>query len=972
MRRERAKRGRSVAPTGPSLVVGLGASAGGLAPLEAFFDHLHGPTGMAFLVVSHQSPTQPSFLAEILAKHTDLKVVAVEDRAPLAADHVYLAMPGRQLAIQGRTVRSTTIGSPAHGLTIDALFRSLANECGDRAVAIVFSGTGTDGTRGLAEVKGSGGLVLAQAPATAEHPGMPSSAIATGLVDLVLPPEELASRLLELRDEGDGAGRRSPPARGGDALEELLRAALPLIHHHTGRDLSAYKKPTLLRRLARRLAIHRIRDPAEYAALLRRTPHEIDVLLREMLIGVTSFFRDPEAFAALKVALLEVVRAKEDGHPLRIWVPGCSTGEEAYSIAILARECMKEAGKHLATQIFATDIDPHAIEVARVGRYPGGVADDVDPSRLTTFFTREDNGFRVDKSTRELLVFAVQDMTTDPPFTRLDLVACRNVMIYLEPLLQKRVLALFHYALKPGGLLFLGASESVGALPTAFAAIDKEARIYRQKAGVNAIPAIGFGPLPTAANGGATVRGAVGPRVAELVRDYLVREYAPLSAVVVNEQGDIVYVHGKTGAYLEPSPGEPKHNVFAMAREGLGAVVHTAVRAAIADREKVVRHEARVKADGGFASIVVTARAITTTPALRGLYLVVFEPDAAVRGPAGPVAARARRGRGVTPAPKLEEELRITRENLEGVIQQLQHSNDDLQSANEELRSTNEELQSANEELETSREELQSLNEELQTLNAELESKMDALSEANDDMQNLLNGTDIATLFLDGDLAIKRFTPAAKRIFHFIDGDVGRPIADLSAAIRYAGLVDDAREVLRTLVFCEREVETTDGAWRAMRILPYRTSDNAIDGLVLTFTDIDRVKKAEAAAQRERAFAESIVDTVREGLVVLDAKLRVISANRAFYASFSLTPAQVEGRPLFEVGAGEWSSPSLRSVLGEIVKSDRPFEGLEVAFSTDPTKRVLSGRRLHRDGEPDLVLLVIEEADGLRRTPFKA
>ena len=624
--------------------MGIGSSAGGLTALERFFDRLPASTGMAFLVVSHQSPIQPSYLGEILAKRTAMRVVIVEDRAPLAADCVYLAPPGRHLVLREGAARTEAAGGSGVAHPVDALFCALAAESQERAVAIVLSGTGNDGTRGLVEVKGAGGIVLAQDSATAEYPGMPSSAIATGLVNLALPPEELAARLVELASRV-GEPSHAPRARDdAEGLEDLLRLAIPMIRHQTGRDLSAYKKPTLLRRIARRMAIHRIDDPAEYARLLRDKPHEIDVLLREMLIGVTSFFRDPKAFEALKRALGDVVAAKSDRQALRIWVPGCSTGEEAYSIAMLARECMKESGHRPSTQIFATDVDPHAIEVARAGRYPGGVAADVGPARLAEFFTREDNGgYRVDKSTRELIVFAVQDVTIDPPFTRLDLVSCRNLMIYLEPALQTRVLALFHYGLRPGGILFLGGSESAGALPGAFTAVDKDARLFAPKPGPIAVPPIGFEQLPVRAAEAASDRPRTG-RVVDLIKEYLLREYGPAAAVVVNEQGDVVYVQGRTGAYLEPASGEPKNNVFAMAREGLGAVILTALRTARGDRATLTRHEARVKAGEGFDTVLVAARAVTHPEALRGLYLLSFERPAAGADVARARAAPSRRG----------------------------------------------------------------------------------------------------------------------------------------------------------------------------------------------------------------------------------------------------------------------------------------------------------------------------------------
>ncbi|HEU5076004.1 MAG TPA: CheR family methyltransferase, partial [Polyangiaceae bacterium] len=658
----------------------------------------------------------------------------------------------------------------------------------------------------------------------------------------------------------------------------------------------------------------------------------------ELLIGVTSFFRDPDVFSALAETLTHYIEKLEPGAELRVWVAACSTGEEAYSLAIVIHECLKKLNKHPTVQIFATDLDPRAVQTARTGRYPAAIAADVSAERLREYFVPEDSSYRVSKEIREMLVFAPQSLTRDPPFTRIDLLSCRNMLIYLEPELQQKILTLFHYALLPKGLLLLGTSESLGALDDAFSVVDKKHKIFTNRESVRGhrISDLQL-DMPTASKftvqdvGQRSHRTSAPARGLGLLAERVLLASLVPPSVLITERGEIAYIHGRTGRFLEPAAGEPNGNVFDMAREGLRLELAAAIRQAAQKRSHVVRHGLQVRTNGGFEQVSLTVRPLAEPEALAGLLLVTFESKGAI-DPAAvstPTPADPPSG-GLTSdrAAQLENELQHVRENLQGTIEELETSNEELKSTNEELQSTNEELQSTNEELETSREEMQSLNEELQTLNAELQDRNEELSQINDDMQNLLNSTDVATVFLDGDLHIKRFTAPAKKVFHLRDSDIGRPLSDMAASLRYEYLIQDAQHVLETLVYTEKEVQTSDGDWRLMRILPYRTAQNVIDGLIITFLSLDRFKQAEAEAAHARSFCQRLAGTMRDGVLVLDATYRVVSTNPAFCQIFGFSAKALLGEPLDALGAG-FDGAELRTKLDELA-SGRAFPRLRV------------------------------------------
>lgn len=721
--------------------------------------------------------------------------------------------------------------------------------------------------------------------------------------------------------------------------------------------------------------VHQIDDLRLYLQFLLANPHELDVLFQELLIGVTSFFRDPQAFEALEQKVLPaLVEGKPEGATLRLWVAGCSTGEEAYSLAILFREFLTQKKLRLTLQIFASDLDIRAIDAARAGLYPVGIAGDLTPARLQRFFTKEDSSYRVKKEIRDLLVFATHNLLTDAPFTKLDLLSCRNLLIYLDAPTQHKILPLFHYALKPKGVLFLGSSETVGEFDPLFTVIDRKWKLFRRTAEPGTVPHLErfpggsmTGTRGTNAEAEAALPTTRPASIPTLIQQLLASRYAP-SAVVVNARGEVVYIHGHTGAYLEPAPGQPTHHLIEMAREELRHDLATALHQATGQEEDVVRRGLRVRANGEVILVDLLVKEIAEPEALQSLRLVTFDTvrmdkTVARKGVSTRASAPLKKGeRG------LIQELEFTKQRLQRTIEQLQTSNEELKSTNEELQSTNEELQSTNEELETAKEEMQSLNEELLTLNAELQGKLDALAEAHDDLQNLLNSTEVATIFLDNELRVKRFTSEAKRMSCLIAIDVGRPLSDIASKLIDDRLLADAQDVLQTLVVKERDVQTTDGSWFTMRILPYRTGKNSIDGLVLTFLNINKSKDAERVVDAARSFAASIVETIREPLLVLDDQLRVILANQSFYRIFQVTPREVEQQLLYHLCAGAWNIPALRHLLEEILPKNSSFQNFIVDQTFPHIGRramMLNGHRLEQALLlPGRILLAMEEVRG--------
>jgi chemotaxis methyl-accepting protein methylase len=831
-------------------IVGIGASAGGLEALEQFMANVPADSGVAFIVIQHLDPNRPGVMPELLQRVTPMKVMQAGDGMQVQPNCVYVIPPNKDMSILHGTLHLLApLEARGLRLPIDYFFRALADDRGDKAIGVILSGMGSDGTLGLKAIKEKAGMVLVQDPISAKFDGMPSSAIHTGLADIVATAEALPTRL-------QSAWRHYQPNSLEQETESASQSGLDKVviqlRARTGHDFSQYKKSTVYRRIERRMGLHQIDRIATYARFLQDNPAEVDLLFKELLIGVTNFFRDPASWDYLgEHALPELLDLYPNGRNLRAWVPACSTGEEAYSLAIVFREILEKRSPkgRFTLQVFATDLDQDAIDRARQGLYPANIAVDVSPERLERFFVNEQGSYRVSKEIREMVIFAPQNVLSDPPFTKLDILACRNLLIYLGALLQQKLLPLFHYSLNPNGILFLGSAETIGGFTELFSPIDVKSRLYRSIGGSLSIATMEF---PTKTFPASPDNSEAVPRtlinLQSLVEQRILQQFAP-AAVLVNDKGDIIYISGRTGKYLEPAAGKANWNIHAMAREGLRHELALALQKATRQPGPIEVRGVTVGTNGGRQTIDLYAEVLTEPVELNGLALIVFDDQPTP--PAAKVDAKRGATRGAR-ALELETALANAQEEIRNLREDMQTSQEELRSSNEELQSTNEELQSTNEELTTSKEEMQSLNEELQTVNAELQSKVDDLSRTNNDMKNLLNSTDIATVFLDGKLRVRRFTTPTTRLIKLIPGDVGRPLSDIVSDLVYPELQDDAREVLRTLAFSEKAISTHDDRWYTVKIMPYRTLDNVIDGVVITFMDITTNKKLEAELRHEK------------------------------------------------------------------------------------------------------------------------
>ncbi len=910
-------------------IVGIGASAGGLAAFEAFFSGMPADKepGMAFVLVQHLAPDHKSILTDLIRRYTRMQVFEVEDGVEVQPNCAYIIPPNCDMAFLNGTLQLLEPAAPrGQRLPIDFFFRSLAQDQHELAICIVLSGTGSDGTLGLRAIKGEGGMAMAQNPESTEYDGMPRSAINTGLVDYVLPAADMPAQLMAYSVHAFGRPSR-PAAVPEPKTESELRKIFIILRAQTSHDFSLYKPSTIQRRIERRMAVHQIKRLDGYVKYLQQTPQEVEALFRDLLIGVTNFFRDPEAFAALETTVIPRLFAdRPSGSTIRIWICGCSTGEEAYSIAILLQEYLETLKQNYMIQLFATDIDKQAIDLARKGFFPASIATDITPERLARFFSLESDGktYRVHKGIRDMLVFSEQDVIKDPPFSKLDLISCRNLLIYMGGELQKKVIPLFHYALNPGGFLLLGTSETVGEFGSLFAVLERKQKLYQRKDDVSPerrMPLATF--LPPMTTGEASlqqspVRKAFPPKVSlqELAEQALLRQVVQ-AGVLVNRQGDILYLHGRTGMYLEPATGGTANfNILKMAREGLQHDLTIALHKAAKQHETVLRTGLRVKTNGHFTTVNLSISPVAAHPEFAGqpasaaqpdmlLFMVVLEEapvqpvqaaeSASVSGPAADTEARFA---------ALQQELEAKEEYIQSANEELEASNEELKSANEELQSINEEMQSTNEELETSKEELQSVNEELATINAELQVKVLDLSRVNNDMNNLLAGTGIGTVFVDHQLRILRFTPGATKIINLIMSDIGRSVGHFASnLVGYSSLLVDTQSVLNTLIPKEVEVQTTDGAWYMMRILPYRTVDNVIEGAVINFVTITEIKQTREALKKANDFLRMavVVRDSHDAIVLQDMEGRILAWNPAAERMYGWSESEALQRTIREM-----------------------------------------------------------------------
>ena len=858
-------------------VVGVGASAGGLDAFERFFAGVPRDCPAAFVVIQHLDPTRKGLLTELLQRESPLHVTEIVDRVLLEAGRVYVIPPNRTLTIDGdvlHIVEPLPVRGPT--LPIDVFFRSLAAERGVASIGVVLTGMGTDGTLGMQAIKDAGGMTFVQDPATAQFDGMPRSVVETGAADVVGTVEDLATAVVEHITSGGTTAAMGltasdeTPARVAAATNAPEYAAIvELLLARTGHDLSLYKPGTVSRRIERRMALQQIKLLGDYVRFLREHPTELDRLHRELLIGVTSFFRDPQVWDVVRDEVLpRFFAAHPEGAVLRAWCPACSTGEEAFTLAMVFREALELAAPaaRFSLRLFATDIDPAAIDRARTGRYPAGIAADVSPERLERFFTRDDSHFQVNKSLREMIVFATHDVAVDPPFTRLDLVSCRNLLIYLAPELQRRLVPMFHYALEPDGVLVLGSAEALGEAERLFTPVAESLRVYRRRETAATVPAVAV-RHPVASRD--SLRGeptgawaeAASAQIDHVVERLLVRSYAP-PAVLTNDRGDIVFVSGRTGKYLEPPSGKANWNLLAMARDGLRVNLSRAFRAAVQSGAAQRADALQVELNDPTEQVSIAITPVSRPEVARGLVLVVFEPvpPASAGTPSsGATTAMAGASAAVAPSPDVERlnaELRSTNSELQAAYDDVRAAHEELAALYEQLQSTYEELQSTNEELTISMEEMQSMNEELQTLNTELETRVNDYMRVSDDMDNLLDSTDIATLFLDGALRVRRFTPRLTSIVSIRSTDVGRPITDLVSHLGLPEFASDVESVLTTKVAVVREVPTDDGRWFAVKSMPYRTHEERIDGAVVTFSDITAAKALEAELREAKRVLE--------------------------------------------------------------------------------------------------------------------
>jgi two-component system, chemotaxis family, CheB/CheR fusion protein len=862
-------------------IVGIGASAGGLEALEQFLGNVPENCGMAFIVIQHLDPTQKGMLPELLQRVTKMKVLQVEDNMPVKPDCVYVIPPNASMSILKRVLYLfEPVEARGLRLPVDFFFRSLADDEKERSIGLILSGMGSDGTLGLRAIKEKNGIVMVQDPATAKYDSMPRNAIESVNVDIVSKVSELPGKLIELlRHSPLGSTDQEMEIKDKSSLEKIII----LLRSHTGNDFSMYKNNTVYRRIERRMSIHNIEKISSYVHFLQENPKEVEILFKELMIGVTKFFRDPKVWEKLSDTVLPDILAKlPEDSVLRAWIPGCSTGEEAYSLAIIFKEAIEKNFSYggFSLQIFATDLDYDAIGIARKGVFPASIAADVSINRLKRFFISSDDGYRVNTEIREMVVFAQHNIIMHPPFTRIDILSCRNLLIYMNSELQKKLLDLFYYSLNQEGIMVLGTSETLGTKNHLYKPVDTKLKIFR-RTGTNLVT--GAFDFPSSfsrsfqSNNESQIPAKSNFNIQALADQLLLQRFSP-SGVLVNENGDIIYISGHTGNYLEPAVGKANMNIFAMLREGLREEFPIAFRKAVVNKESVVISNIKVGTNGGARTLNINIQWIEKPASLRGTLMIVFidVPEIAQ------IKRKSRPGRKTLLTLKqteLEKELEHTREQMQSTLEEMQTSQEELKSTNEELQSTNEELQSTNEELTTSKEEMQSLNEELQTVNAELQSKVDDFSRVNNDMKNLLNSTDIATLFLDKELNIRRFTNQATKIFKLIKSDIGRPFTDLVSDLIFPELADDALEVLRTLVFIEKPIPAKDGRWFSVRIMPYRTFDDRIDGLVITFFNISDLKEVEIKLNQTEQINRFFLNSSSDVVVILSTDWKILEYN---------------------------------------------------------------------------------------------
>ncbi len=941
---------------------------------------------MALVFIQHLDPKHPSILTDILSRTTRIPVVEVKHGMRVEPRHVYVMPPNTRMTI-AEGVLNLAPRSDDRGpqMPIDHFLRSLAEDMGSRAIAVILSGSASDGALGLKAIKGEGGITFAEAPQSAKYDSMPRSAVASGAVDFVLPPKGIAQELTRIAGHPYLGVADAPPSSAPlDVRPEALELILRMLREKSGVDFTQYRQTTIRRRIARRMMVHGVDTLDNYRFYLEGHPSQLQALYNDLLVNVTRFFRDSEAFRILQTSVFpSMIKRQQTDGPIRVWVPGCSTGEEAYSLAIGLLESLDETA-NLSIQLFGTDVSEPAIVKARAGIYPENIELDVPAVLLRRFFVKLDGQYQVRKAVREFCVFAKHNLATDPPFSKMDLVVCRNVLIYLEPELQKHVLSIFHYALNTPGFLMLGISETVGPLSDFFSVIDKKYRVYAKRPTSTRFD-LGVSSLDrrTATMMGrgkaARTAGEAGGRPADLAQEVdrvLLSKYAP-AGVLVNEAAEILQFRGRTSPYLEPAPGQASFNLLKMAREGLLMELRMAIDKARKQNAPVRREGLSIEQDGKLTELNLHVIPVSG-PAQERNYLVLFERVPSSREPKA-------RGRAALSAPlrvrrmtierqseSLRHELTATKEYLQSVIQEREGANEELQAANEELQSSNEELQSTNEELETSKEELQSVNEELTTVNEELHHRNTEVSQVNNDLNNLLIGVSIPIVILSSDWRIRRFTPMAAEILNLIPADLGRPIGDIRPNVDLSDLEPLCQHVINSATVAEREVRDRNGRWYSLQIRPYTTADTQVDGVLITLEDVTVRRASMDQITAARDHAEMIVDTVPMPLVALDADQRVTWASRSFYDTFQVMPEETTDCFIYDLGNGQWNIPALREALAEVFEKNVAFHEFEVDhdFARIGAKTMLLNARPMHGGDKarPMLLLAIDDITMLRKT----
>jgi two-component system CheB/CheR fusion protein len=958
-------------------IVGIGASAGGLEAFTQLLNYLPSDTGMGFVLVQHLAPDHKSLLREILSRATRMTVHEVVDNTTVEPNQLYVIPPNKQMTIsQGILKLMPREKIRGVAMTVDTFFLSLAEDQGNKAIAIVLSGGDSDGAQGAKAIKAAGGITFAQCEDTAQVSSMPNTAVATGHVDFILAPQAIAQELAKISQHpyiADFPSVNVVEEPEPIAAEDALQTIFLLLRAATKVDFTYYKHTTLKRRILRRMVLYQIEQLEDYVTYLQNHPAEVQALYEDVLINVTSFMRDPEAFDALKSKVFPIItKDKLPGVPIRIWVAGCATGEEAYSIAICLLEFLETQPIKPPIQIYATDISESAIEKARLGIYKHSQMQDISPERLRRFFVQLDDGYQISKSVRELCVFAKQNLGADPPFSKLDLITCRNVMIYFGAILQNKILPIFHYGLKSTGFLMLGTSETVGEFLDLFMLVDKKYKIYARKLTQARLPIdivtnnypLNLGNLNRQVNQETFTDLDLQKEADQIV----LNRYAPVG-VITNYDLEILQFRGQTSFYLEPAPGRASLSLLKMVREDLRLEIRTAIQQAKKHDLPVKKEDLQIWSNEQVRQVSINVIPFRANTSEERYFLILFE-DAPATSQLGETKSEKTTHRKQTTdkeIARLQQELTITKEHLQAIIEEQEASNQDLRAANEEILSSNEELQSTNEELETAKEEIQATNEELNTVNDELYRRNIESNQVSNDLQNLLSSTNIPIVMLGADLRIRRFTPLAQQILNLIPTDVGRPLGDINLNLNVPDLEQQILDVINTLSVKEQEVQDHNGRWYDLRIRPYRTIDNKIDGAVVILVDIDALKRSGEQLQESRNYAEAIVYTMREALLVLDSSFRVITANRAFYETFQVSPEQVEQRLIFDLGNQQWDIPQLRSLLEAIAAGNsqlEDFQNLEVEHEFEQIGckvMLLNARKMSQANHQDMILLAIDD-----------